>query len=87
MRNETTSGTDRDGRARASTSATPIGTATLHDVADLLALGYVRYRARQAALEARASRVASAQNPLDDVPPRATFATGERRTSETGGDA
>jgi hypothetical protein len=59
----------------------------LLDVADLLALGYVRYRARQAALEARARRVESAQNALDDVPPRATLATGERRTSETGGDA
>ena len=57
------------------------------EIAHILALGYVRYRSRQAALHASARHVGSSEKPLDDVPPQATFATGERRTSETGGNA
>ena len=55
----------------------------VRDVAELLALGYVRFRKREAARMARASSVGSASNPLDEVAHRAFMATGERRT-ETG---
>ena len=87
MQNTNISSHDRYGRLNASTPAVPSPPTVLLDVASILALGYVRYRARQSALEAGASRVGSAEKPLDDVPPEATFATGDRRTSETGGNA
>ena len=53
------------------------------ELAELLALGYLRCRARQAAQEARAKRREASEKPLDDVAPEATLVPGERRTSET----
>ena len=60
---------------------------TVSEVAHILALGFLRARKRQAARTALAGLVGSGANALDDVPPQATLATRERRTSETGGDA
>ena len=56
----------------------------LCEIAHLLALGYLRARKRQAARQALGASVDAGANALDDVPPQATFATGERRTSKTG---
>jgi len=57
----------------------------LHDVADLLALGFIRYRRRQLAAAATTAEAPTIRsNPLDDVVPRAPLATGDRRTSQTG---
>ena len=58
----------------------------VREVADLLALGYARYRRRaagEAARMARENSVGPTSNPLDDVAHRALMATGDRRT-ETG---
>ena len=55
----------------------------VRDVAELLALGYVRFRKREAARMARASSVGSASNPLDDVRHRANLRPRDRRISKT----
>ena len=59
----------------------------VRDVADLLALGFLRYRQRAdeagdtgAGVEASAETVRKA---LDDVPRRASLRPGDRRTSKT----
>ena len=58
-------------------------TERMHELADLLALGYLRARNRKAAQVARSRRMQTSSNALDDVPPEATLVPGERRTSET----
>ena len=58
----------------------------IREVADLLALGYLRYRQRaagEAARMARESRVGSTSNPLDDVRHRANLRPRDRRISKT----
>jgi len=57
------------------------------EVADLLALGYLRYRKSQARRQAVEKEATGVEKPLDDVTPRGRVGTGERRTPETGGDA
>ena len=62
----------------------------VREIADLLALGYLRYRQRaagEAARMARASSVGSASNPLDEVAHRAFMATGDPQQTETGARA
>ena len=58
------------------------------EIAELVALGYLRSRKRQAALraasQARRAPVGSRAKALDDVPPQATFATGDSRTDTEG---
>ena len=56
------------------------------EIAELLALGYLRARKRQVDRDAKRRRALSPLNPLDDVAPGGKFATGDRRTSETGGE-
>lgn len=56
----------------------------LREVADLLALGYLRARKRDAAQKATARRALSQRNSLDDVAPRGMFATGDSATSTEG---
>ena len=62
----------------AETSASPTW---LHEAADLLALGYMRARRREAAKTARERRVEKPSNHLAYVSHRATFATGDSATS------
>jgi hypothetical protein len=54
------------------------------ELAHILALGYLRARKRQIDRESKRISARGLENPLDDVAPEATVATGERRTSETG---
>jgi len=58
----------------------------LETVAEILALGYFRYRCKLAGGDQQ-KEPQSAENPLDDVTPRGRVGTGEGRTPETGGDA
>ena len=62
-------------------SASP---AWLHEAADLLALGYMRARRREAAKAARKRRVEMPSNHLAYVAHRGTFATGDSATSTEG---
>ncbi|GEM_PF-4190165 len=52
-------------------------------VAELLAMAYLRYRARQAVTKARES-ASQAEKPLDDVAPRGRVRTPENRTPGQG---
>ena len=58
----------------------------LATVAEILALGYFRYR-RKLAAGGPQKEAPAAEKPLDDVTPRGRVGTGEGRTPETGGDA
>ena len=56
----------------------------LREVADLLALGYLRARKREAAQLAKERRARKSLNGLAYVAPRGTFATGDSPTSTEG---
>ena len=55
----------------------------VNELAELLALGYLRYRARQATSATRVKGLEAPEKALDDVAPGGTLVPGERRTSET----
>lgn len=59
-------------------------TKPLREIAELLALGYLRHRKRLAHAQARESS-SRPENPLDDVAPRGRVRTPENRTPENGG--
>ena len=75
----------RDQR-RDDTRGTTATAASSHvaEIADLLALGYLRARKREAVRLARTRRVRTCSKALDDVAPDATFATGDSATSTEG---
>ena len=56
----------------------------VREVADLLALGYLRARKREAAQLAKERRARKSLNSLAYVAPRWTFATGDSATSAEG---
>ena len=58
-------------------------TTLAREIAEILALGYLRYRKRLARDAARESAVA-AEKALDDVAPRGRVPLPENRTSEKG---
>ena len=62
-------------------------TTLAREIADILALGYMRHRKRQARKLVVEKEAHPAEKPLDDVAPRGRVGTGEGRTPETGGDA
>jgi hypothetical protein len=59
-------------------------TLRITEIAELLALGYLRARKREVARLARARRVRTCSKALDDVPPRAMFETGDSPTFTEG---
>jgi len=60
-------------------------TTLVREIADLLVLGYLRYRKRQARKCVVEKEAPRAENPLDDVAPEGRVPLPENRTPENGG--
>jgi hypothetical protein len=61
-----------------------MSTALVREIGDLLALGYMRHRKRQARKRAVEKEASRAEKPLEDVAPEGRVSLPENRTPEKG---